>query len=141
MARERMQHRRGGLGLMPWFIRFFCVMALMFASVPGTVLPAHAAMPMAGGVVVGMSVSHPCQPETTAFMPRAVPSSPMAADGCCHGPFACSPCAAAVPGLLPPLATLLPSSAPAGADLGVGIEDKLPGRVIPPAAPPPRPLA
>lgn len=140
MARGRMQHRRGGLGLMPWFIRFFCVMALLFASVPGTVLPAHAAMPIAGGVVE-VSDSHPCQPETTAFMPQPAPSSPMAADGCCQGPFACSPCAAAVPGLLPPLATLLPSSVRAGRGFGVGIEDKLPGQVIPPAAPPPRPLA
>lgn len=140
MARGRMQHRRGGLGLMPWFIRFFCVMALMFASVPGTVLPAHAVMPIVGGVA-SASVFHPCQLEPTAFMPQPAPSSPMAADGCCQGPFACSPCAAAVPGLLPPEAMFVPSSAPAGADLGVGIEDKLPGQVIPPAAPPPRLLA
>ncbi len=141
MARGRGQHRRGGLGLMPRIVRFLCVLAFLFASVPGTVLPAHAAMPVAGGVVVGMSISHPCPPEPTAFMPRAVSSSPIMADGCCQGPFACAPCAAAVPGLLPPLATLLSSSVPAGADLGMGAEDKLPGQVIPPAAPPPRSLA
>ena len=137
MARGRGQHRRGGLGLMPRIFRLFCVMALLFASAPGAVRPAHAAMPMAGGAA-GMSVSHACPP---AFMPRAAPASPMAADGCCQGPFACSPCAVAMPALLPPVATLFPSFARAGRGVGPAVQDKLPGQVIPPAAPPPRLLA
>ncbi len=137
MARGWIQNKPGSLGLMPWIFRLFCVTALLFASAPGTALPAHAAMPMAGGAA-GMSVSHACPP---AFMPRAAPASPMAADGCCQGPFACSPCAVAMPALLPPVATLFPSFARAGRGVGPAVQDKLPGQVIPPAAPPPRLLA
>ncbi len=141
MACGQRRHRRGGLGLMPRIAKLLCVMAFLFTWAPGTVLPAHAAMPMARGVVVGMGVSHPCQPDPMAFMPQAAPLSPMAADGCCQGLFACSPCAEAVPGFLPPVAMLLPSSVRAGRSFGPTAEDKLPGQIIPPAAPPPRPLA
>ncbi len=141
MARGRGQHRGGGLGLMPRIVRLLCVMAFLFASLPGTVPPVHAAMPMAGGSVVSTSVSQPCQHKATAFTPRTVPSSPLAAAGCGQGPFACSPCAAVAPGLLPPVATLLPSSMRVGRGFGFGVADKLLGQVIPPTAPPPRSLA